>query len=68
MATSYFPSEVAAYRYYRARGYDIEDLYEMIAKRKICIGTPPVLPGQRLELIDDKRGRISVRVIPVWRP
>ena len=52
VGTNYYPSEAAAYRYYRAKGYDIEDLYEMIAKRKIHIGTPPLLPGQWVELID----------------
>lgn len=57
VGTSYFPSRIAAIRYYKPYGCDDtgETVDRKLAEGEIHIGKPTLLPGQRLTLINGTR-------------
>lgn len=52
VGTSYFPTRVCAYSYYKREGCNFADVDQKIERQEITIGRPELKEGETLEEID----------------
>ena len=53
IGTAYFPTLIAAIRYYRPH-YNIEEVQRKVKDGEIIIGKPKIKDGEKLILLDDR--------------